>query len=312
VAVSTKLSQCCLSRIAVTVTVFALLAVAPAANATENGLTEYPIGADTYGVAFRPPPGQGILLSYTEFYTASIDNGGTSIQGAHVSVFVSAVRGVYTFPVAPDHGKITFTVDLVAGGGFANGHVPLPGGGRLSNESTGLIDLNPWIEADYHDGPLFMTTGLALWVPTGTYGKNAAPVQGLGQNHYTFAPLFYMTYLLSPKWQVDLASVTEFNTINPHSKITSGDDETFTGSLSYTVIPNLQIGPTTYVYGQFTDDTLDGGTLYKGNRSQALGLGVQAIYSIGNGAILAKYFHQVLVRNRTGGDQIWLQLAIPF
>jgi hypothetical protein len=288
-----------------------MLSAAPPAHATENGLTEYPIGADSYGVAFRPPLGQGALLSYNEFYTASIDNGGTSIDGAHVSVFVTAFRGVYTLPVSLDDGKVSFTADLVAGGGFANGHVPLPAGGRLSNGSTGLIDLNPWIEADYHDGPLFATAGLAVWLPTGTYNKDAAPIQGLGQNHYTFAPLLYMTYILSPKWQIDLASVTEFNTINPHTKITSGDDETFTGSLSYTVIPNLQIGPTAYAYGQFTNDTLDGGTVYKGNRSQAVGVGAQAIYSIGHGAVLLKFFHQTLVRNRPGGDQFWFQFAIP-
>jgi hypothetical protein len=303
-----------LGRIAAAACLAAPLAAAlhHQAAAAENGLTEYPIGADSYGVAFRPPPGQGALLNYTEFYSGTIYNGSTSIGGSHVNVFVSAFRGVYTLPTTFDDGKISFTVDLVAGGGTANAKVPLPGGGRLSNGSTGLVDLNPWIEANYHDGPLFATAGLAVWVPTGTYNKDSAPIKGLGLNHYTFAPLLYMTYLASPRWQVDLASVTEFNTVNPHTEYTSGADETFTSSLSYTVIPDLQIGPTAYFYGQFSDDSQKNVTISKGDRSQALGVGAQVIYTIGHGAILAKYYHQTLVQNRAGGDQFWIQFAIPF
>ena len=137
------------------------------------------------------------------------------------------------------------------------------------------------------------------------------PVKGLGQNHYAFAPLLYFTYLAKPNLQFDLASVTEFNTINPHTQYTSGSDETLTASISYHVAPHLEIGPTAYYYFQFTDDKQRRTTISKGNRSQALGIGVQGAYAIGHGALLLKYYHQTLVQNRPGGDQFWLQLAIP-
>lgn len=278
--------------------------------AAENGSTQYPIGADSYGVAFRPPAGQAALLNYTEFYSAQLYSGPSVVNGSRVNVFVTAFRGVYTYPVSFADGKVTITSDLVVGGGTVNAKVPIPGG-SISNGSTGLIDVNPWLEVNYHSGPLFVSTGLAVWLPWGTYNKNEAPVKGLGQNHYTFAPLLYLTYLATPKIQLDLASVTEFNTINPHTQYTSGSDQTFTASASYTVIPNLQIGPTAYFYGQFSNDTQKGVTIPKGNRSQALGVGLQGIYTIGHGALLLKYYHQTLVQNRPGGNQFWLQFAIP-
>ena len=73
----------------------------------------------------------------------------------------------------------------------------------------------------------------------------------------------------------------------------------------------VTVGPTAYFYGQFTDDSQKDVTIPKGHRSQALGLGAQAIYTIGHGAILAKYYHQTLVQNPVGGDQFWIQFAIP-
>ena len=200
---------------------------------------------------------------------------------------------------------MTITSDLVVGGGTVNAKVPIPGG-SISNGSTGLIDVNPWLEVNYHRGPLFVSTGLAVWLPWGTYNKNEVPVKGLGQNRPTFAPLLYLTYLATPKIQLDLASVTEFNTINPHTQYTSGSDQTFTASASSPSIPNLQIGPTAYFYGQFSNDTQKGVTIPKGNRSQALGVGLQGIYTIGHGALLLKYYHQTLVQNRPGGNRFWL------
>jgi hypothetical protein len=46
------------SRICAAACLAAPFATAPGqqARAAENGLTEYPIGADSYGIAFRPPP----------------------------------------------------------------------------------------------------------------------------------------------------------------------------------------------------------------------------------------------------------------
>ena len=279
--------------------------------ATEGGLTEYPIGADSYGVALRPPPGNAALLSYETFQTAKIVAGTQTLAGSRVNVFVSALRGVYTLPVSFDDGKVTIVSDLVVGAGNVFARVPTPGG-PISGNSTGFIDVNPWIEAAYHDGPLFATAGLAVWLPWGTYNKNDTPVKGSGQNHYTFAPLLYLTYLATPKVQLDFASVTEINTVNPHTQYTSGSDETITVSASYLVAPHLQIGPTAYFYGQFSDDSQNGAVIPKGNRSQALGVGLQGAYSIGHGGIILKYYHQTLVQNRASGEAFWFQFAIPF
>jgi hypothetical protein len=282
------------------------------ANATENGATEYPLGADSIDAALMPPPGHGALLSYNEYFDANIFSGAHSLSGSHVGVYVSAYRGIYTWPFSYDDGKITISSEIVLGGGNINVTVPTPTGG-LSNGSAGLIDPSFWpVAVNYHSGSLFLSADAVIWAPLGTYNKNAAPTKGLGLNHYTFAPALYLTYLINPKFQLDMASVTDFNTTNPNTQYMSGADETFTVSLSYWATRNIQVGPTGYIYEQFTNDTQHGVVYNNGNRGQTLAIGAQAIYNIGHGGILVKYLHDTLVQNRAGGDQFWIQWALPF
>ncbi len=281
------------------------------ANATENGATEYPLGADSIDDALTPPPGTGVLLSYNTYVDGPVYSGGASIKGSHISVLVSAFRGIYTWPGAYDDGKVTISSEIVIGGGNIHLKVPTPVG-PLANGSTGLIDPSFWpVDVNYHSGPIFGAATFVIWAPLGTYNKTAVPAKGLGDNHYTFAPVFYLTYMVSPVLQLDLASVTEFSTVNPNTQYTSGDDETLTASLSYRVTPALQVGPTGYLYEQFTNDTQNGLTVGKGNRGQTLALGVQAVYNIGHGGIVLKYQRDTLVRNKAGSDQFWLQWALP-
>jgi hypothetical protein len=297
----------------ITVIVTALLLDANSvAYATENGSVEYPIGAESIDVGFLPPPGGAVMKSYNEYFSAKIYSGGKSVGGSDVSAFVTAYRPVYTWPVAFDEGRITISSSLVVGGGKLDLKVPTPVG-SLSNGSTGLVDPSIWpIQINYHSGPIFASAATTIWIPWGTYNKNAVPAKGLGDNHYTFSSDFYLTYKATPKFQIDLASVTEFNTINHHTHYKSGDDETFTASLSYAVTPSIQVGPTGYLYEQFTDDTQSGTNIHKGNRGQTLAVGAQVVYNVGHGAIVVKYLRDTLVRNRAGDDQFWLQWAFPF
>jgi hypothetical protein len=282
-----------------------------AAHATENGATEYPQSPDTIYVGMVPPPGQGVLMNYTVFDSQTLHAGSQAIKGSTATAFVDVLRVAYTWPIAVDDNAITFSSDVIVGGGNLSVKIPTPRG-DFSNGSTGLIDpaIFP-LTVNYHTGGVFASATVAIWAPLGTYNKNAAPVQGLGLNHYTFGPTAFVTWMLGPKIQLDLASVTEFNTVNPHTHYTSGADETFSAGLSYAVTDRIQAGPAGYIYEQFTNDKQNGLVVNNGNRGQTLGIGAQAIYNIGHGGIVIKYFHDALVQNRAGGDQFWLQFAVP-
>lgn len=309
---STSRSNAALCRMGLLCAAAALGFMPQLANATENGTTEYPLGADSFNAGITPPPGHGVLLSYDTYFNAALYAGGARIKGSHAGVFVSAYRGIYTWPVAYDDGKITLSSEIVIGGGHIGLKVPLPGG-AISNGSAGMVDPSFWpVAVNYHSGPVFICVTMPVWAPLGTYNKTAAPAKGLGLNHWTFGPAAYLTYIASPKWQFDVDTLVEINTINPQTQYHSGADSTVTASASYRLLSNLQIGPTAWVYEQLTNDTQYGHVYNKGNKGQTLALGMQAIYSIGHGGILLKYYHDTLVRNRAGGDQVWLQWALPF
>lgn len=278
--------------------------------ATENGNTAYPTGVDSYDVAMAPPPGHAALLNYSTYFDAQVYSGTKKINGSKVGVFVSAFRGVYTWPVAFNGGTITLSSDLILGGGSV--HLKLPYAGGMQNSSTGLLNPCVWpVSLNYHNGATFISGAVAVWFPFGTYNKNDGPTTGLGLNHYSFAPIFYLTQMMGPDLQLDFASVTEFNTEDHHTHYQSGAGETFTFGAGYTVMPHLQIGPAAYLYDQFTDDKQNGVVYNNGNRGRSLALGAQAVYSIGMGAVGAKYYHNTWVRNKAGGDQFWVEWMLP-
>lgn len=285
------------------------------ALATENGNTAYPTGVDSYDVAMVPPPGHAALLNYSEYLDANVYSGTNKIDGSKVGVFVTAFRGVYTWPVAFNGGTITLSSDLIFGGGSV--HLKLPFAGGMENSSTGLINPCIWpVSLNYHKNGTFFSGTLAVWLPFGTYDKNNSPMNGkpatgLGLNYYSFAPTFYLTQFIGPNLQLDFTSVTEFNTENHHTHYQSGAAETFIIGSGYTVAPHLQVGPTAYIYDQFTDDKQNGVVYNNGNRGGSFAIGVQAVYSLGMGAIGAKYYHNAWVKNKAGGDQFWLEWMVP-
>ena len=284
-----------------------------AAHATENGNTEYPVGVDTIYVATRPPPGTLAIWDYNEIYQAGIYSGTKNLDGSHIAAYVTAFRMVYTWPTTFDDGHLTISSDAVLGIGNVNGKVPTPGG-IISNGSTGMTDPSIWpFELTYHGSNFFGTTGLTVFLPWGTYNKDASPVKGLGQNHYAFLIPFYLTVFASKKIQIDAAEVTEFDTINPHTQYTNGISTTLSGGLTYNITPHIGFGPVAYYFQQLTNDTQSGVYIPKGNKGQALGLGIQAVYNIAPGTgVVAKYIHESFVQNRPGGNQIWVQFAVPF
>ncbi|PTD16812.1 SphA family protein [Sphingomonas fennica] len=280
------------------------------AYASEGGKSEYSAGVDSIATAVTPPPKSTILLNYNTLFEGDIFVGDKRLDGSHVEAYVSAFRLVHSWPVSLDGGKVTFTSQIVAGVGTVNVKVPTPGG-SASRSSTGFTDpiLFP-IAVNYNDGRLSASLSTAVWVPLGTYNRGDPINTGLGTNHFTIAPAVYVTYRPTKHVNLDITSVTEFNTINRTTRYESGSIQTFTFGASY-VKRRLQIGPAAYYSTQFTDDRSSGVVVPGGNRSRVLGVGAQGFLAIGHGGISFAYFRDTLVRNRAGGNNFWLKFGVP-
>lgn len=299
-------------KYAIALTPVILLASVGPAFATENGLDDYPLGSESIDVSIKPPPGHLELQGYNFFYSANLYSGPKKETGDDVRAYINAYLITYTWPVSFYDGKITISSEVVLGGGTQRLSISTPVG-KLTGSTTGLIDpiLMPAL-ATYHGEKFAITLGPSVIVPAGTYNKSNPLASGPGVNHYTFAPLIYFTGELSNKLQLDMMSETGFSTINPHTKYTSGIDTTILGALSYSITPHLQAGPVSYLYEQLTDDKQEGVVIHKGNKGQTLALGAQVIYNFRPGtALVLKYYHDTFVQNRAGGNELWLEFAIP-
>ncbi|MEX3969612.1 SphA family protein [Paraburkholderia caribensis] len=251
------------------------------------------------------------ILGYNVYYTGSIYTGSHDVAGSHASLVASALKAIYTWPVSLASGKVTLSSEAVLGVGHLNVTAPTPQG-QVSSHSTSFLDpaIFP-IEFTWHAANLTSSTGVAVWLPLGSYDQSARIVHGLGQNHYAIAPFEFITYDMQNAI-LDLAIVGETNTTNSYTKYRSGNDITTTLALSYKVTTHLMLGPTAYYYKQISDDKQDGVNVPGGNRGQALGLGAQIVYGFGPGlGVLLKFFHETLVRNRVGGNALWFEFSVP-
>jgi hypothetical protein len=280
------------------------------AKATENGLTEYPIGADTILPGILPSPGKTEFYNYSLLYAvpASIGPGGVKAPDFHATVLADAVRVVHTwdFMVGP------FMVSTSAVQPFIHAGLTVDG---LKDQATGIGDSNfapVYLGYQSADHTLFAWAGVDYFFPTGSFDKTN--LVNIGLNYYTIVPNGAVTWFTTPKLQMSLKYLFEFHTINTATRYRSGDTFDLDYSAEYAVLdncPNLHLGIQGYFFQQLSNDTLNGRVLLDGYRGQAFAIGPQIRWDLPGGAIAGKWQHEVEAQNRTRGDKFWIQFALP-
>ncbi len=288
-----------------------LIAISPPAQATENGTQHYPIGVGTVNDGNLPPPGMLQWLNYT---SATFDSSTTNGAGArepvdfHLSVQAEAIRLMYTWkiPIGPLHyttGLVQPLVNLDLRVAGVRGH----------DFGPGDLDIQNFLGYTAADGKIAASFGVDTFIPTGHY--NGAALINSGNNFYTFAPNFNISYKPSPKFGISATLFSEFNTINRYNHYYSGNDFDFDYGMTlrpFKPLPKLGIGLQGYFYQQLGHDRQSGILVQPdGNRGSAYAIGPQLRYDIPFGAFILKYQHEFDVENRPSGQKIWFQFALP-
>ncbi|ROM53417.1 phenol degradation protein meta [Pseudomonas poae] len=279
-------------------------------EATENGVTNYPVGVNTVLNGLLPAPGETYFYNYFQFYRAEHFNNSernSSIPKFHVELVVDAPRIVHTW----NQRLGPFT--LASGAIMPIFHTEVAAWGmKQTKNDIGDMIVHPLLFGYSNDAHNFFTflAPFDMALPTGAYDKNR--IANPGQNHLAFMPNVMSTWFPTPKVEVSTAFTAELYTKNHDTNYKSGTVLSVEGMVGYSLNEKWQVGVQGFFSKQVTDDKLDGDTYLNGFRGQVAAFGPQVRYNITPAiAVVAKYQHEFAVENRSEGDKFWVQFAFP-
>lgn len=288
----------------------AFLILDPAAQATEGGLTNYPIGALSTAAGFMPPPGATEFYGYTLYdnVTSFRDDAGKPVPGLSAALFAMAPRIVHTW------NKTFFgRFNLSSGVLFEPVYVKVKAGGAR-DEAAGiyLAGLEPWI----------ITTTLGNWhllaesifyMPVGPYHPDK--LANITTNYFATVQNVAATWTPNAKTEFSLDGAVEENLRNPATGYHSGDVFALTYGFGYRLfdrMPQWQLGFSGYYAYQFSNDTLHGKRVPTGYRLKKNAIGPKISYWFSPAtAVIFQYHHEMGVRNGSKGDLYWIEFAFP-
>lgn len=282
--------------------------VAGLASATENGASVYPVGVETGMPGMTPPPGVTMFEEFNTTYQANQllgGNGQSLVPDFHLSVYAYAPKVVHNWGVHVLGGTLVsaFAVPLL------NMRLQLPNG---VSDKTGLG--NPELGVAYvayNMGSWHWWYGLDVYTPAwSAYNKNDA--LNIGQHYFATAPIFAFTYL-PDHGMMEISSKVQYmvNYDNHATNYHSGDEFTWEYAGMHNVTKRLAIGVQGYYYQQLTDDRRNGMMVANGNRGRDFAMGPQVRLHLGHLALIVKYQKDMLVQNRTRGNQVWIEFGVP-
>jgi hypothetical protein len=282
------------------------------ACATEGGGGAYPNGAEDFMVGALPPPGT-YFKNYVTYYTASTfkDNNGNDVTGPagqkfKLNVFAETLRLIYV------------TKTEIFGASWAmHAFLPIvyedvtsPSGATDNRWGLGDIIIDPII-LGWHFPNFHVTTGLDIYLPTGTYDKNR--LANAGRNYWTFEPVLAMTYLSDGGFELSGKFMYDFNTENSSTNYQSGQEFHFDYTVGYHIDKQWAVGLGGYCYFQTTDDKQNGVTvLPDGNRGQVYAIGPQAQYGYKNMNFTLKWQYEFDAKNKPEGNKFWFNFVYAF
>ena len=166
--------------------------------------------------------------------------------------------------------------------------------------------------------PLFIKTGLGVYLKDGYYQSNASPLVGrvtgasaIANNFWTFEPDLALTYLEND-WDLTLHALVDVNTKNTTTNYQSGDVFylDFTAGKSF---GKWTVGAGGNVTQQFTNDVARSAVVNgNGHRLQRLLLGPFAAYDFGPISVNARILQSVHTENGFNTSEYHLGFSLPF
>ena len=285
------------------------------ANATEGGLSSWPMGIEIYGMGILPPAGTYGQI-FAGNYTADTVRDNAGNKAAEIDLRVTSIVPRFVW----------VTEQKVLGGdlGF---HALLPlNDMRLNIKNGGPHDHKRGI-GDMHLGPvvgfhlsekLHIATGVDFVLPTGSYDKD--DIINLGNNYYTVQGVFALTHMDPNGFNADVRLMYDYNFENKDTHYKSGEELHLDYTLGWGLGNGWVVGVGGHAYTQISDDKCsfsdcrDAGLVEAtgGNRGRTLSIGPAVQYASKDGWLFsAKWQEETGVRNRAEGQTYWFKFTTP-
>ena len=189
-------------------------------------------------------------------------------------------------------------------------------GGSASKFGVGDIDVDP-IVLGWHGESWHAVAALDTIFPTGHYDQND-PRVSIGTHYVTIQPLLALTFFPVRTWETSAKLMFDANTTNGATNYHSGDEF----HLDYVAGKHIgpwSLGVSGYFVEQLANDTINGqvvaanpGFWDTGRKGQVFAAGPSVAYSTKHHIeLVVQYQHEMVVRNRFGGDKFWFKAIIP-
>lgn len=277
-----------------------------AAQAAENGNTQYGPGASQFFAgAFPPYPGV-YFLSQTNHYRSNRLNDGNGDKipiDFDVKTVAETMRFLYISPVEFAGGNLMgqLVVPLV------NIDLSLP---FVSSQEFGLADVVGTFGVTWHPDPNnTFSVGMDISAATGKYDVNDPASPGL--NHWSFQPALGYHYFDPQGLELGAVARVIFNTENPETDYRTGNELVIDYAIGWN-FDKWRVGAVGYYLQQLTDDS--GPTApADGHRGKGFAIGPSISYSFNPALQLsASWQHDFIAENRPQGDAIWFNIATKF
>lgn len=286
---------------------------APWLQASEGGVSSWPMGIELYGMGILPPPGTYAQVFVGNYLADSLrDDAGH--RTARIDLRVTSV--------VPRFVWVTEQQVLGAQLGF---HALLPLNDIRLNIQNGPHDHKRGI-GDAHLGPVLgfhhsdkfhSALGVDFVLPSGgEYDKN--DLINLGNHYYTVQAVYAMTYTDPQGFNADVRLMHDYNFENRATHYQSGRELHADYSLGWGVGNGWVIGVGGHAYQQISDDkcnVTDCAAAAQvqagdGHRGRSFSIGPAVQFSSKQGwSLSAKWQDESAVRNRAEGQTYWLKFT---
>ena len=285
------------------------------AQATEGGVSSWPMGIEIYGMGILPPPGTYGQLFVGNYMADTLrDNAGNKAADIDLRVTTLVPRFVWVTDQKILGGDLGFHALLPLNDIRLN----IKNGPHDHKRGLGDAHLGPVI--GFHHSDKFHTAmGVDFVVPTGgEYDKN--DLVNLGTNYYTVQAVYAMTYMDPTGFNADMRLMYDYNFENQDTHYQSGRELHADYTLGWGLGNGWVLGIGGHAYKQVSDDQCSAAhcaaaaavDAADGNRGSSFSIGPAIQYASKDGwSLSAKWQDESGVRNRTDGQTYWLKFTIP-
>ena len=284
-------------------------------QATEGGVSSWPMGIEIYGMGVLPPPGTYGQLFVGNYMADTLrDNAGDKVADIDLRVTTLVPRFVWVTEQQVLGGNLGFHALLPLNDIRLN----IKNGPHEHKRGLGDAHLGPVI--GFHHSDKFHTAmGVDFVVPTGgEYDKN--DLVNLGTNYYTVQAVYAMTYMDPTGFNADVRLMYDYNFENQDTHYQSGRELHADYTLGWGLGNGWVLGIGGHAYKQVSDDQCSAAhcaaaaavEAADGNRGSSFSVGPAIQYASKDGwSLSAKWQDESGVRNRADGQTYWLKFTIP-